>query len=64
MPTKGYTVGGFCPLGRYRIRPSLFGSVVEELIQHSDGSQTWRKITWPVEIRTGSGTEPPFGRTE
>lgn len=50
-PRQSYTVGGFRPTGRFRIRIGLFGLVfVEELYEYSDGSSRWKRLPWMMKV--------------
>lgn len=50
-PSGGFTVGGFRPTGRVRLRTVFFGfSVLEELIEYRDGSSEWRRVQYGGEV--------------
>lgn len=56
MPEMPFNnMAGYRRTNRYRIRNGLFGTVVEELIEHQDGSLRWRKSptyqTFGIELR-------------
>jgi hypothetical protein len=48
-PPRRYADGSF-ETGRTRIRNGWFGAVAEELIEHADGSRTWRRIPFPKDV--------------
>lgn len=51
-PPRGFTIGGFCGTGQYRIRPLFIIGlpVLEELYEYRDGTKKWRRCTWPESI--------------
>jgi hypothetical protein len=50
MPSASFNMRGERRTGEFRVRPSIFGHVMEELIEHQNHSKYWRRITWPVEV--------------
>lgn len=48
MPGPGCDLGGRTWSGRYRLRPGLFGAVLEELVTMNDGEQRWLKPRFAV----------------
>lgn len=46
-PEQSFTIGGFRPTGRFRIRIRWgFIPVVEQLYHYRDGVHKWRRLQW------------------
>jgi hypothetical protein len=51
MPTRGGDKFGNTKTDKFRLRPRLlFGPVLENLVVHNDGSQTWQRVQHPLEL--------------
>lgn len=51
-PQPSFSVGGRSLPEKYRLRPALFGCVLEEMVEYRDGRKRWERARWPVEIST------------
>lgn len=49
---RGFDMAGNDWTDEYRLRPGLFGAVLEQLVINSDGAQRWKRARWPVSIST------------
>lgn len=49
-PPLDYGIWGWTPLPRLRARAAWFGTLVDQLWEHEDGSRQWRRYRGPLSI--------------
>lgn len=52
-PPLDVYLGGWSYTGAVRLRPTIFGCVVEEQVQREDGTDKWVRVTSPYVIENG-----------
>lgn len=50
MPQRDFNAGGEDWTNEYRLRPGLFGAVLEQLVVTSEGERKWKRARSPVTI--------------
>lgn len=50
MPQRGADMGGRTWTGKFRLRPSLLGVVLEEMVITLEGEHIWKRPRFPVTI--------------